>query len=256
MNGPPSHCGEYRRPKVSVCMATHNGERYVEAQLRSILQQLNRQDEVNVVDDASRDRTCQIIRSFNDDRIRLVESEKNRGVLLAFEAAVRMADGDVLFLCDQDDVWYPEKVSTILEAFANWPDVDLMASDAALIDDNDSLLPGTYYQNRGKFSGNFWPNLFRCKFLGATMAFRGTIRFKFLPFPACHDVLHDIWIGMRIAATGGKAHFIEKPLVYYRRHSGNVSRSQSGWRKLWIRVDLLLALLKHSLRRRSTTTAT
>lgn len=230
-------------------MATYQGERYIGQQLDSILSQLGEEDELNIVDDGSKDNTRGIIRGYGDARIRLVESERNRGALLAFESAVRMASGGIIFLSDQDDEWLPRKAETVLDIFATRPDVNLVASDAELMDENGNPIQGSYYERRGGFSSSFWANLIRCRFLGATMAFRSSLLPGVLPFPREYDVLHDIWIGMRNTLTGGKSYFIHEPLIRYRRHSANVSRPQSGLRKARIRMDLLLALGAYKIRR-------
>ena len=230
-------------------MATCQGERYIERQLRSILSQLDPGDELCIVDDASTDRTCEVIRSLHDNRIRLILSPHNRGVLATFEASLRAASGDILFLSDQDDRWLPGKVSAVLNVFAGRPDVDLVASDANLIDENDQPLQASYYPMRGGFTSRFFPNLLRCRFLGATMAFRASLLPRVLPFPRGFDVLHDIWIGMRNTLSGGKTFFIDQPLIEYRRHTGNVSRRQNWFRRARIRLDLLLALSLYSLKR-------
>src|SRR3954463_2208062 len=93
------------RPKVSVCMAAYQGERYIALQLRSILDQLCDDDEVLIVDDASKDCTCGEIEAVQDPRIVLIRNGANRGVLRTFETALTRSSGDIIFLSDQDDVW-------------------------------------------------------------------------------------------------------------------------------------------------------
>jgi glycosyltransferase involved in cell wall biosynthesis len=238
------------RPTVSVCIATYQGERYIKQQLESILRQLRTGDEVNIVDDASTDSTRELISSINDPRVRLIQSSRNRGALLAFESAVKASSGDVIFLSDQDDEWLPAKVSTVLDVFAIQPDVRVIASDASVVDDHGEVIEKSYYKTRGGFTASFWPNIVRCSFLGATMAFRRSLLQEILPFPANYDVLHDLWIGMRNTISGKKTYFIDEPLILYRRHSGNLSRSQSLWRKIRLRINLLAALSAYSIKRR------
>src|SRR4030081_2281643 len=85
---------------VSVCMATYQGERYVERQLRSILEQLGASDEVIVVDDCSRDGTVERVESLDDPRIRVFRNETNRREVYSFSRAIEIAKGDVIFLSD------------------------------------------------------------------------------------------------------------------------------------------------------------
>src|SRR5690349_4097162 len=98
---------------VSVCMAVKNGEAYVEEQVDSILCQLHPRDELIVSDDHSSDATLNIIRRFKDPRIKLFSSSR-QGLIYNFEQALSRSSGDFIFLADQDDVWHPEKLSTML----------------------------------------------------------------------------------------------------------------------------------------------
>lgn len=211
------------RPAVSVCMAAYNGERYIAVQLQSILRQLDAKDEVVVVDDASTDGTRKRVRSLHDNRIRLIEHSSNLGVSHTFEEAIRRASGKILFLSDQDDLWAANKISAVLRAFQLCPAVDIVVSDAALIDENGSPLGPSYYAQRGKFRSGVLANVFRCSYLGCTMAFRRRIRAKILPFPRGADVLHDLWIGALNSLTGGKTLYLDHSLVFYRRHEGNAT---------------------------------
>ncbi len=235
-----------QRPVISVCVAAYNGEAYIRQQLQSILDQLSDCDEVIVVDDASTDRTCNAVQSLNDPRIRLKKHDLNAGVLRTFEEAIRMAQGDVLFLADQDDLWAPEKVSTVLQAFESNPDADIVVSDATLIDENGAILEPSYYAIRGTFRSGMLSNVFRCKYLGCTMAFKSSIRNRILPFPTKADVLHDIWIGTANSLAGGKTVYIDRPLVLYRRHGNNstgITRLPLS-RQLRTRWDLCRSLIQ------------
>src|ERR1700690_1222765 len=111
---------------ISVCIATRNGENFIEAQLRSVLSQLNANDEVIISDDCSTDRTPEIIRSLNDSRITLLEVEYCN-LIRNFENALLNASGDIIFLADQDDVWHPAKVSRTKELLQKY---DLVVTDA------------------------------------------------------------------------------------------------------------------------------
>lgn len=238
--------------KVSVCIAAWNGERHIATQLESILNQLGEHDEVIVVDDASTDGTRNCVRSLRDSRIRLIEHAANSGVQRTFEEAIRSASGDILFLSDQDDIWARNKVSIVLQAFQECPELDLAVSDAALIDEAGKPLADSYYSASGGFHSGVLVNLLHCKYLGCTMAFRRRVRDKILPFPAATTVFHDLWIGTATAVSGGKTIYIAQPLVYYRRHLSNVTgnRRLPFARQVRIRWDLCLALVQFCVRHR------
>jgi GT2 family glycosyltransferase len=237
------------RPAISVCMAAYNGEKYIAAQLQSILSQLGAEDEVIVVDDGSTDGTREQVRSLKDGRIRLLDHDRNLGVSHTFEDAIRAASGDILFLSDQDDLWAADRVSAVLRAFQLFPDVDIVASDAVLIDENDAPIGSSYYAQRGKFRSGVLANIVRCSYLGCTMVFRGRICARILPFPTGADVLHDLWIGASNALAGGKTVYIDRPLVRYRRHADNFTgnRRLTTGRQIRIRWALCRSLAQYWL---------
>ncbi len=233
------------RPKISVCMAAFQGQRFIAAQLGSILDQLSENDEVIIVDDHSSDGTPDKVRSLGDPRIQLVENSTNQGIAKTFEEALSRANGSVIFLSDQDDIWMPGKVDKVRLAFENNPNVALIVSDALLVDEANNPLGPSYYQSRGSFRSGFLANLFRSKFLGCTMAFRSRLLTKILPFPRdCGDVVHDFWIGVVNSITTGNTLYIDEPLVRYRRHSAAVTGGKlTRTRQLRTRFDLLCAVV-------------
>jgi glycosyltransferase involved in cell wall biosynthesis len=241
-------------PMISVCMAAYNGERYIEAQLRSILPQLASTDEIVIVDDASQDATVDVIKRLNQEivnnhdapRIILVRRGSNQGLVATFEAALRSATGDVLFLCDNDDLWAPQKVSKVLEVFAKRPEVKVVSTGLTLIDEHDLPVEDSEYLKHRSFTDSFAANLLHNQFQGSAMAFRSTLIREILPFPTGQLFLHDAWIGTRNILTGGETAYIDEPLLLYRRHVGNFSRRLSRWKQLQLRLQLIVAHLRHS----------
>lgn len=207
--------------KISVCMATYNGEKWVAKQIESVISQLSETDEIVIVDDCSTDGTCNIISLYGDERIKLLENSKNIGVDKTFERAIANAVGDIIFMSDQDDLWYPEKVEKIISRFQANANCTLVLSDADIIDGKGNQTGITYFQKRGDFKHGVINNLIKCKFLGCSIAFRSSIRNKFLPFP---DNIpgHDMWIGV-VNEVYGSTSFISSPLIGYRRHGENLS---------------------------------
>ena len=88
---------------ISVCIATYNGEHYINQQLKSILSQLSYNDEIIISDDSSNDKTINIIESFNDKRIKLLKYQKYFNPIYNFENTLKNVSGDYIFLSDQDD---------------------------------------------------------------------------------------------------------------------------------------------------------
>jgi glycosyltransferase involved in cell wall biosynthesis len=215
---------------ISVCMPTFNGGHYIRAQLASILLS-PLITEVIVSDDGSSDDTIEIIESFNDARIKLIQGPRD-GLISNYEFLFRHASGEYIFLSDQDDVWLPNKVSVMLSSLQ---DVDLAVCDCTVVDGQLNLLHASFFVLRNSGPG-LASNLFRNSYLGCCIAFRRELLRHVLPFPA-HLPMHDWWLGL-IAETFGNVAFINQPLMMYRRHGGNVSPTAEISRTPWaIRIQ-------------------
>ena len=229
---------------ISICIATYNGARYIGEQLASILKQLSAEDEVVVSDDGSTDGTLDIVRSFNDRRIRIVDGPQRHSPTLNFEWALRNAKGEYIFLADQDDVWLEGKVRRCVEELQM---CDCVVSDARVTDSLLNTTSESFFQlmhvRRGRLSNLLWRN----GYTGCCMAFKREVLSKALPFPT--DIpMHDIWIG-NVAAFCGSLHFINDRLLLFRRHdaaaSCNGKRSTySLWQKLSFRWHTLKNIVK------------
>lgn len=225
---------------TSVCMTTFNGERHIAAQLASILQS-PRVGEVLVSDDGSTDRTLEIVRSFADPRIRVLQGPR-AGLIRNFESVLGAARGEYIFLSDQDDVWSGRKVDAMLHALQS---ADLVVSDCTVVAADLQPLHPSFFALRGSGPG-LLKNLARNSYLGCCMAFRRSVLERALPFPP--DVpMHDWWIGL-VAERFGSVRFLAEPLLQYRRHGGNASstaeRSTATWRRRFTwRISLVAHLL-------------
>jgi glycosyltransferase involved in cell wall biosynthesis len=222
-------------------MAAYNGGPFVEAQMQSILVQLRPEDEVVIVDDGSTDGTEERIEKLGDPRIRLLKHEKNAGVVATFEDALRSASGDILFLCDDDDIWAPTKARRFLDIFEERPDVKIVTSRVRMIDENGRPIPDSRINRKGRFLPGFWRNLYMNHYQGSAMAIRASLLGRVLPFPLHRLFLHDAWIGTRNDLLGGKAVFVDEDLLFYRRHRKNASRTEPPLRQIRKRIELLLA---------------
>jgi len=200
-------------------MATYNGSRFIEKQIQSILPQLSDNYELVIVDDCSTDQTVNLIHKFTDSRIKLWENTRNLGVIKNFEKSITKAKGDIIFLCDQDDIWCPDKISEFVNVFTQQKKVTLVISNLQVIDEHDNLIYDS--QLISEFTAGMLPNLSKPRFRGCAIAFRREMLNYFLPFPK--DIpMHDMWIGL-VNEIYGQTFYIDKPLIKYRRHSNNVS---------------------------------
>lgn len=226
--------------KKSVCMAAYHGERFIAEQLSSILPQLSPEDEVLVSDDAPGGETQKIVLEFaaKDARVRYLRGP-GQGVICNFEYVLTQAEGDILFLCDQDDVWLPNKVQRVTQAIEGG--ACLVLHDASVTDGALRVIDKSFFEKHGSKPG-FWRNFLRNSYMGCCMAFTREVADRALPFPKGIP-MHDQWIGLA-AEKAGRVCFLKEPLVLYRQHGGNVTGGATTLRqKLWWRLALCRALL-------------
>ncbi len=236
------------RTKISLAMAVYNGERFIREQLDSFVSQTRLPDELVVSDNASTDRTVEIVRDFAARApfpVRLFINDSNLGVTANFERAISECTGDVIFLSDCDDVWYPEKIAAMELAFHQFPEAGVAICNAGLVDEGLASKGRTLWQAqrfspssrlRERLAGGWIYR--RVPYWGCCMAFRADFRRLLLPMP--RGAPHDFLIVHVILCSGaGGIALLPKPLVAYRQHSdqaagakdwGILKRLQRGWR--------------------------
>jgi len=232
----------------SVILATYQGERFIDAQLESILSQLAADDEIVLSDDASSDHTLAIVRKRNDPRIRVLENHERLGYVKNFERALLSARGTYVIFSDQDDVWLPNKLTAVTSALSR---ADCVVSDAIVVDKDLREIYSSYFAFRKATRFSFVSVLLRPCFIGATMACTRSYLNDLLPFPP--HVPHDFWITLN-AVWDRKIEVILNPLILYRRHSTSASVSATCVRRptktiLLERLRMLVHLLFHRIRR-------
>ncbi|WP_312678763.1 glycosyltransferase [Stutzerimonas nitrititolerans] len=200
-------------------MATYNGERFLRAQLDSFLRQTQRPDEVVITDDQSTDGTLEIIRDFAERAPFTVKYSVNRerlGYAANFNAALMLADGDIVFISDQDDVWFSEKIEVITNLASNSQGL-LFINDAELT--NESLKPTnltklTQIRTAGLGDDSF--------VMGCCCAVRRELLDICLPIPKGVSA-HDSWLVYFSQIFSARV-IVEKVLQFYRRHEHNESQ--------------------------------
>lgn len=204
--------------RVSVCVATYNAGRFLAAQLNSVLDQLGPDDEVVVSDDGSTDGTAEALRTWGDRRVRVLDGPPVRSPTRNLERALVQARGEIVFLCDQDDVWLPGRVREAVALHEGGADVVVV--DCRLVDATGRVLVPSVFQRWPSRPGLLW-NLYRNRFVGCCMSVRRSFLAVALPIPRSAP-MHDSWIGL-LAEAAGTTQFHPVPLVDYRQHAGNVS---------------------------------
>jgi glycosyltransferase involved in cell wall biosynthesis len=212
-------------------MCTYNGEKYLREQLESISAQTRLPFELVICDDASTDGSVAVVNSFAAVApfpVRVYQNERNIGSTKNFEKAIAHCLGDIIALCDQDDVWRLDKLARIEEVFSTSSSVGLVFSDASVVDERLRPLTDSLWESVG-FSERERKLVSKGKTIqvlaahtlvtGATMAFRQSFRKLILPIPNDIIWIHDGWIAFLIGSVAD-VEAIEEPLVYYRQHSG------------------------------------
>lgn len=214
--------------RISVALCTYNGELYLKEQLESILKQSRIPDEVVICDDGSADRTVEMIRDFAQAAtfpVRIFVNTTRLGSTKNFEQAIRLCEGDVIVLCDQDDCWYETRLSLSERAFLNNQSIGLAFTDADLIDEDSRLLGVRYWETCGLSesrikkmqNGMALDVLLRHNvILGSMMAFRANLRDILLPIPEM--TWHDLWIAL-IVSVISEIEIIPVSSIRYRKHS-------------------------------------
>lgn len=122
--------------KISIVMTTYNGEKYVEEQLNSIRMQTRKADEVLIFDDLSSDDTVRLIQRYIDsnklNNWKAMVNTVNKGWRKNFFDGIQEASGDVIFLCDQDDIWVPDKIEKMVQVLEQNEKINVLASDYSI----------------------------------------------------------------------------------------------------------------------------
>lgn len=219
------------KDKVSVALCCRNGAKFLAEQLESIVTQTATPFEVVVCDDRSTDNTWDIARAFArshaEIRWRIHRNESCLGVRANFEQAIRLATGDYIATCDQDDIWEPDKIEVLL-AFARRNGAGLVYSDVTFIDEKGTPLATSaralYGLDKKMALRNY---LFdNNNAIGCTYMFDAALKKYLFPFPR-HYYYHDQWIAI-MAYNHGGIFFCDKKLVRYRQHASNLVASLNG----------------------------
>ena len=235
--------------KISVAVCTYNGEKYIEEQLNSILDQNLKVDEIVLCDDRSTDDTFDIAKKTLEKSgvsYRIEKNAENLMVTKNFEKSASLCTGDYIFFADQDDIWEKDKTEKMIAAFGEKDDGTVMVfSDAKVVDGDGKFLMPSLYKKGGTFSYLLKDKDFTDGFIrlnntvyGCTMAVKREFLSAIFPFVES-PANHDGWI-CACAPLFGKTKFIQDALISYRIHGGNLVGSLGGngkWDKIIAKQD-------------------
>ncbi len=225
-------------------MAVYNGGRFLDAQLESLFAQSLGPSEIVICDDLSGDDTAEIVERWRQKYPEIIKYYRNSerlGVSRNFEHAISLCHERITFLCDQDDVWLPDKIEVMATLIDDNSQLSAAFADSILVDEKLKPLGKTHWENRGfrtedvikSSAGLLDLFLVRVPAAGHDMAFNTDLRNILLPFPDLPEC-HDTWIGLMLAAMQGWS-AAEEPLTLFRQHSANVSGSgkRMNWFQRW-----------------------
>lgn len=207
--------------RISIAMATFNGERFLQEQLESFARQSLLPDELVVCDDGSTDATLAILAGFAAKApfaVRVVRNPQRLGYILNFEKVLTLCTGDLVYFSDQDDVWFAEKLAVMTAHMQRHPACQVAVCDQRQTTADLTAAPQTRLEVFRRFgSGALQLSA------GCAMVMRRSFGEIVLPLPP-ECASHDTWIHLLARAyrvTGQ----IETVLQYHRRHGANVSVS-------------------------------
>ncbi len=227
-----------KKSTCSVAIAVYNGEKFINQQLISILNQTHPVDEVVICDDGSTDKTIEIIESiinkYDLNNWHLYRNAANLGASQNFNNAIKKCSGDIIFFCDQDDIWEKSKVEEIVKAFDENENIKSIVTNFKLIDGNgdylfdDEKLDNPWFNCKDYVADQNDENLYKvplstiliqCVSPGCTQAMRKELVEDMLKFEYSR-FYHDVKVQL-IAGLIDGLYYIDKALTKYRIHSNN-----------------------------------
>lgn len=236
MSVPETLNAQYERHlpmEVSIALATMNGAGFLRTQLESFCSQTRLPDQLVVTDDGSTDGTVEIVEQIAATapfEVVLHRNGTNLGVTKNFENAISRCSGEIVFLSDQDDIWFPDKIERVLATFEAHPTTQLVINDARIVDASATPTPLTKLgQTRSLgLSDDHFIN-------GCCSTLRASFLNVLLPFP--EGVAHDMWIHQLSLRLGLRV-VCDEVLQDFRRHGDNVSRGLSSQTRKASKLDL------------------
>jgi glycosyltransferase involved in cell wall biosynthesis len=225
-----------KTPSVEVLLATYNSEKYLNAQIDSLLGQSCQYFRILVRDDGSQDGTHEIIQSYisqHPDKIILIPSqETSTGPTKNFSKLIEASTADYILLCDHDDVWLPNKIEVSLEKIQQMerlhtPDTPILAhSDLTVVNENLEVINDSFFKfqalnsNRKLFGNLLSQNVIT----GCATIINRALADLSTPIPD-QALMHDWWIAL-IASAFGYIGLIETQTILYRQHFNNILGAQ------------------------------
>jgi len=222
------------RKTIGVVLCTYNGEKFLSQQLESIMCQTRPPARILILDDGSSDRTCSIAHSFaeNDSRIHLIQNETNLGFIHNFEKGMSLCETDLIALCDQDDVWFPNKLERLAAELEAHPGSGMAYCNAELITADGTPTGHIFFNGQNRFSEDqsYARSVLlerRFSIPGNFILLESELKDIVLPLQYTRTHAHDALICLN-AFFLFKPRYIPEPLTFYRLHSNQASGAFGG----------------------------
>lgn len=212
--------------KVDILLATYNGEKYLQEQIESILNQTYTNFRLLISDDCSSDKTLEIIEEYakRDNRIVIFKNEENLGIVRNFEFLMCQVTSKYFMFSDQDDIWKKDKIEKSVDKIEEG--YGLVYTDLEVVDNNLEVMYESYWKLKGfdkkvRRYSNFDSLYLNNYITGCTVISKKEYIEKVLPIPKNTSyVLHDYWLPI-IVSQEAKLGYIDEPLIKYRQHKNN-----------------------------------
>lgn len=237
--------------KISIVMATYNGEKYLAKQLYSILKQSRKAEEVLIFDDGSKDRTAEIIQKFIEKNNLKTswffeKNSSNKGCTRNFLDGIQKSNGDLIFYCDQDDIWEVDKLEIMEKCFLERQETVACFCRRIYIDANGKVMhPRFLFMSEPKWKRvqfqklNLNESVKYNKSPGLCLAFKRELVPEIYNLALENKLTHDLPVGM-IASVKNGYYVVNKRLVRYRQHSQNISTPQLTFSSRISKLDFQL----------------
>lgn len=237
--------------RISVAMATYNGEKYIEDQINSIIGMLSPKDEIVISDDGSTDLTVDIIKRYASkyDNIHYYQNNLGKGIDNNFSNAIMNCKGKYIFISDQDDIWIQGKIDAVLKAFAD-SGADLVVHNGCIVDEKLNKISNVPLIKANHFSTNWFVSLVKPRLYGCCMAFKSSITEWIVPLyggidKGDYDTFISIVVGLK-----GKIFMLDECYIMHRIHDSNFTSNRRRCVKIILkeRYRLLKAVVSRIIK--------
>ena len=232
--------------KVTVLMPVHNAEKYIAEAVSSVLAQTFKDFELLIINDGSTDTSMDIVRSFNDSRIVIVDQPR-KGIAATLNKGIELARGEYIARFDADDLCYPHRLEKQLEFLTKNRDYILTGSDVDYIDERGKHL--FYFRNRNRSDSDIRASIhIRCPFIHSTVCYKTDVVRRVGGYDVKAHTFEDYFLWTRLIEYG-KVSNLPQPLVAVRLNPESLSVDEK------LRGKTFASVKKQILNQRRTITA-